>query len=132
MDIFAARFILHVKEDDDTALSRQGCLGLLATEQRRAGMKLRLSQRVMRLWHKGAPPRQAEALPLGVAHALVTVCARVLGLRKCARHVLFAFSGCLRIGECISLAALRCGASDIGVVQLAAVRPHLARDKDEF
>lgn len=93
VDVFVARFILHTKEDEDAVLSRQGCLDLLATAQKRAGVKLRLSQQVMRLWHREEPPRQAEALPLCAAYALVTVLAQVMKRRECALHVLLAFQG---------------------------------------
>lgn len=64
IDTFVARFMLHVKEDKDSALTRQSCLDLLATTQRRAGTRLRLSQHMLRLWHREAPPRQTEAMPL--------------------------------------------------------------------
>lgn len=103
IDVFVARFILHVKEDDDSLLTRQSCLDLMATAQRRACAKLRLSQQVLRLWHREEPPRQAEAMPASVAYALVTVLSLVLQRREAALHVLLAFSACLRIGESLSL-----------------------------
>lgn len=103
LDVFVARFILFVKEDDDTTLTRQSCLYLMATAQRRASAKLTLSQQVLRLWQREAPPRQAEAMPSCVAYAMVVVLSQVRRCRVAALHVLLAFSACLRIGESLSL-----------------------------
>lgn len=103
VDIFVARFIFYVKEDEDSLLTRQSCLDLMATAQRRTCVTLRLSQQVLRLWQREAPPRQAEAMPACVAYALVTVLSAVLQRREAALHVLLAFSACLRIGESLSL-----------------------------
>lgn len=87
VDIFVARLILHVKEDDDTVLSRQGCLDLLATAQRRAGLKLRLAQQILRLFvaqGDAASPSRGTSLvcrrlrprhSVGARHEAARVCA---------------------------------------------------------
>lgn len=103
IDVMVAKFVLHVKEDCDDLLTRQGCSDLLATMQRRAGIKLHVTRQVLRLWSREFPPKQAEAMPAMVAYAAVTVMRHVLEQPAAAFHTLVAFSGLLRIGESLQL-----------------------------
>ena len=103
LDVLVARFALHMKEDEDTALARQGCVDLMATLSRRRGGGLHLTAQVLRLWHREEPPQQAEAMPACIAFAMIAVQALVLESPEAAVHTLCAFSGCLRIGESLNL-----------------------------
>ena len=103
VDPFLARYVLDTKEDEDSVLTKQGCVDLMATLGKRLGHPMRLCQQVLRAWSKEEPPRQAEAMPSAVAYAMVTTMAIVLKEPFIAIHVLLAYSACLRIGESLNL-----------------------------
>ena len=103
LDVLVARFVLHMKEEDDSPLTRQGCLDLLSSLQKRVGQPLRNSLQVLRLWSREDPPQQAEAMPSVIAFAMVTVLHLVVQSPAAAFHTLLAFCGCLRIGESLNL-----------------------------
>lgn len=102
VDVIVARLILFVKEESDGVKTRQGCLDLLATIQRRASTKLKLTHVVMRSWQREVLPLQAEAMPAAAAFAAAKVVSCMLGAPKAAVHVVLAFASCLRIGEYLS------------------------------
>ena len=103
LDVLLAKYVLDTKEDQDTVVSRQQCVDLVASTQRRAGHPCKLAQQILKAWSKEVPPVQAEAIPAPLAFAMVTTLAMVMKEPQAAVLVLLAFTGCLRIGEALSL-----------------------------
>lgn len=81
------KFVLHVKEDRDDLLARQGCSELLATMQRRAGAKLHIARQVLR--RAGAKLHIASTAM--IAYTSVTILCRILHEPEAAFHALVAF-----------------------------------------
>jgi integrase len=103
LDVLLAKYVLDIKEDCDTVVSRQQCIDLVASTQRRAGHPCRLAQQILKAWQKEVPPVQAEAMPAALAFAMVTTLSLVFKEQQAAVLVLLAFAGCLRIGEALGL-----------------------------
>ena len=103
LDVLLAKYVLETKEDFDTAVSRQQCVDLVASTQRRAGHPCRLASQILKAWSKEMPPVQAEAMPASLAFAMVTTLTLVLEEPRAGVLLLLAFTGCLRIGEALGL-----------------------------